>query len=108
MIDLKTYVVTREIALQIGDLETKYRTADGCFIVDSRMLKGAGISPDADGVEEVSKAIAKELIRKGGYQRGDIEEDEATVQEQAAVADEVEETENVNENETEEDGTDNQ
>lgn len=75
MIDLKTYAVVREIALQTGSLETKYRTADGRFIVDSRMLRNAGIPADSEGIEEVTQAKARELIRKGGYQMGDITEE---------------------------------
>ena len=75
MVDLSIYVVTQEIAMRSGVIDTRYRTQDGRFILNSRDLSrirlvGEEFVKGLEGVESITKQEADRLIAEGGYQMG--------------------------------------
>lgn len=109
MIDSQDFLVTREVALRTGEIEYKYRTADGRFIVDARTLSRITFTSDEiinglAGVESISHSEALTLIARNGYKMGDSEE--STIPEDAPVEEEVQtEEEPVEEETTENENT---
>lgn len=104
MVDLSIYVVTQEIAMRSGVIDTRYRTKDGRFILNSRDLSrirlvGEEFVRGLEGVESVTKQEADRLIAEGGYKMGLPEENtteqsneesvEQPADEQEAVLEEV-------------------
>lgn len=71
MITLRHYKVTKDVALLCGDINTMYRTLDGRYIVNSRTLKNVNTDAWKDCIVQISLSEAKELIKKGGFKRGD-------------------------------------
>lgn len=97
------YLVTRDIALRSGFISTRHRTKDGYFILNDRDLSCVRFTVDEyvnglSGVEKISKAEAKKLIRENNYAIGDITEETETV---ATESDENAETANEETVETE-------
>lgn len=79
MVDSQDFIVTREVALRTGEIQYKYRTDDGRFIVDARTLSRIRFTSDEminglQGIEKISHDEAEALIAFNGYQMGDIEE----------------------------------
>lgn len=78
------YLVTRDIALRSGFINTRHRTKDGYFILNDRDLSCVRFTVDEyvnglSGVKKISKAEAKKLIRENNYAIGDITEGTETV-----------------------------
>ena len=66
------YLVTRDIAIRSGIIESRYRIADGRFVLDNKDLSYIRFTPDEyidglKGVEKVSKDDAMLLIKENGY-----------------------------------------
>lgn len=79
MVDSQDFLVTREVALRTGDIQYKYRTEDGRFIVDARSLSRIRFTSDEminglSGIEKITDEEAKTLIARNGYKMGDSEE----------------------------------
>ena len=75
-LDAAVFLVTREIALRSGLLESRYRIADGRFVLDTKDLSRVRFSSNEyinglSGVERVSEAEAQALISQNGYVMGD-------------------------------------
>ena len=80
------YLVTKDIAIRSGLIESRYRIADGRFVLDNKDLSRVRFTPDEyisglDGVEKVSEDEAETLIAQNGYQMGeDVEQQQAQQQ----------------------------
>ena len=98
------YLVTKDIAIRSGLIESRYRIADGRFVLDNKDLSRVRFTPDEyisglAGVEKVSEDEAETLISQNGYQMGeDVEQQQAQQQESETVTEtqDVEETTNEN------------
>ena len=98
------YLVTKDIAIRSGLIESRYRIADGRFVLDNKDLSRVRFTPDEyisglAGVEKVSDDEAETLIAQNGYQMGeDVEQQQAQQQESETVTEtqDVEETTNEN------------
>ena len=96
------YLVTKDIAIRSGLIESRYRIADGRFVLDNKDLSRVRFTPDEyisglAGVEKVSEEEAKTLIAQNGYQMGeDVEQQQAQQQKSETVTEtqDVEETTN--------------
>lgn len=81
------YLVTKDIAIRSGLIESRYRIADGRFVLDNKDLSRVRFTPDEyisglAGVEKVSEEEAETLIAQNGYQMGeDVEQQQAQQQE---------------------------
>lgn len=78
MIDTAIYIVDRDIAIRSGLLESRYRTADGRFVLNKRDLARVRLTADEfitglTGVEKVTPEEAKTLIAQGGFKMGDAD-----------------------------------
>lgn len=78
--NLSFYIVSRDVALRTGDIGNCYKTADGRYVMDSRLLQRIRLTGDEyinglDGIELVSRNEALTLIAQGGYNTDDIEKD---------------------------------
>lgn len=96
MLETATYLVTKEIAIRSGLISSRYRVADGRFVLNNRDLSRVRFSPDEyinglEGVEKISSEQAKALIRQNNFRLG------AEVEE-PAIAEETETTETENAN----------
>lgn len=74
-IDNALYIVSGGIATRSGLIKSRYRTADGRFILDNKDLSRVRFTTDEyinglDGVEKIPLKRAKELIKKNGYKMG--------------------------------------
>lgn len=92
-------MVIRDVALRTGEIQYKYRTADGRFIVDARTLSRIRFTSEEiinglQGIEKITHEEAETLIAKNNYQMGDDVEAETVgvTKIDAPVAEEVEET----------------
>lgn len=99
MVDSQDFLVTREVALRTGEIQYKYRTADGRFIVDARTLSRIRFTSDEiinglHGIEKITHEEAETLIAKNNYQMGDDVEAETVgvTKIDAPVSEEVVET----------------
>lgn len=98
MVDAGFYLVTKEIALRSGMIDTRYRTQDGRFILNDRDLSRIRFSPNEyltglQGIERISASEANTLIAKNNNAMGIGQEDvaeESKIEEVQEVA-----TENV-------------
>ena len=75
-LDTATYLVTRTIAIRSGLIESRYRIADGRFVLDNKDLQRVRFTSDEyitglQGVEKVSEEEARTLIARNGYKMGD-------------------------------------
>lgn len=71
-----TYLVTKEIAIRSGLIESRYRIKDGRFVLNNRDLSRVRFTIDEyinglSGVEKVSAEEAKTLIRQNNFSLGD-------------------------------------
>ena len=79
MVDAGLYLVTKEIALRSGMIDTRYRTQDGRFILNDRDLARIRFSPNEyltglSGIERISSSEANTLIAKNNNAMGIGEE----------------------------------
>ena len=96
MLETATYLVTKEIAIRSGLVDSRYRIADGRFVLNNRDLSRVRFEPDEyinglEGVEKVTPERAKTLIRQNNFAIG-LEVVEPVVEEQQETA--IEENEN--------------
>lgn len=75
MIDAANYLVTEEIAIRSGMVDSRYRIADGRFVLNNRDLNRVRFRADEyinglAGVEKVSDEEARTLIARNGYRLG--------------------------------------
>lgn len=75
MIDAANYLVTEEIAIRSGMVDSRYRIADGRFVLNNRDLNRVRFRTDEyinglAGVEKVSEEEARTLIARNGYRLG--------------------------------------
>lgn len=121
-LDSAIYLVTRDIAMRSGSIDSRYRTADGRFILNNKDLSLVRLTSSEyinglQGVERISEAEAQRLIAENHFQRGlglgttqapanKTEETEAAVETPAEEVetpqDEVEEPQDENDNENNE------
>jgi hypothetical protein len=108
MMDSATYLVTREIAERSGLIDTRYRIADGRFVLNDRDLARVRFTPDEyisglQGVEKVSTQEAELLIARNNYTMGlnDVVAPitETNEQPETPVEEQEQESENGDENE---------
>ena len=101
-LDIAFYKVSKEIAIRSGLISERYRTTDGCYILDNKDLSRVRFTTDEyisglSGVERITENEAKELIALGGYKFG-----YDWLVEQSEAVEKVDETPVVNEREEEE------
>ena len=106
MMESATYLVTREIAERSGLIDTRYRIADGRFVLNDRDLARVRFTPDEyisglQGVEKVSTQEAELLIAQNNYTMGlnDVAAPITETNEQSETPVEEQESENGDENE---------
>ena len=108
MLETATYLVTKEIAIRSGLISSRYRVADGRFVLNNRDLSRVRFSPDEyinglEGVEKISSEQAKTLIRQNNFRLGAEVEEPAVAEETETTETEnanIESQENVNVDET--------
>jgi hypothetical protein len=76
-LDTALYFVTRDIALRSGLIQSRYRIADGRFVLDNKDLSRVRFTTDEyisglQGVEKTDEQTAQTLIAQNGYQMGDL------------------------------------
>lgn len=105
MMESATYLVTREIAERSGLIDTRYRIADGRFVLNDRDLARVRFTPDEyisglQGVEKVSTQEAELLIAQNNYTMGlnDVVAPITETNEQPETPIEEQESENDDEN----------
>lgn len=96
MLETATYLVTKEIAIRSGLVDSRYRIPDGRFVLNNRDLSRVRFEPDEyinglEGVEKVTPERAKTLIRQNNFAIG-LEVVEPVVEEQQETA--IEENKN--------------
>ena len=102
------YLVTKDIAIRSGLIESRYRIADGRFVLDNKDLSRVRFTPyeyisGLAGVEKVSDEDAETLIAQNGYQMGDdVEQQQAHQQAHQQESETVTETQDVEETPTDE------
>lgn len=106
-----TYLVTRDIAVRSGLIESRYRIKDGRFVLNNRDLSRVRFTIDEyinglSGVEKVSAEEAITLIRQNNFAIGDLSvpdetEPQETVETENANTSENEDVETPTETETE-------
>lgn len=74
---LPYYTVPVEVARAIGSLSMTYRTKDGLFILSEKSMqlvlnKYGNKSPEELGATAITDSEARQLIKQGGYQMGEI------------------------------------
>lgn len=82
-----TYLVTKEIAIRSGLIESRYRIKDGRFVLNNRDLSRVRFTIDEyinglSGVEKVSAEEAKTLIRQNNFSLGYIPSHEENEQQE--------------------------
>lgn len=128
MLDSARFLVTKEIAIRSGSIDSRYRIADGRFVLDNKDLSHVRFTTDEyinglKGIEKVGDEEARSLIAQNGFKMGVGDEEENVFnertqenepQESGAVneqeelpneeteTDEIAQSDNVEENETEE------
>ena len=96
MLETATYLVTKEIAIRSGLVDSRYRIADGRFILNNRDLSRVRFEPDEyinglEGVEKVTPERAKTLIRQNNFTIGlEIVEPVVEEQQETAIVDDAE------------------
>lgn len=104
MLETATYLVTKEIAIRSGLVDSRYRIADGRFVLNNRDLSRVRFEPDEyinglEGVEKVTPERAKTLIRQNNFAIGlEVVEPVVEKQQETAIVDDaktpIEENEN--------------
>lgn len=79
MMDAATYLVSEEIALRSGLIESRYRIADGRYVLNDRDLARIRFTADEyisglPGVEKTTSQAARTLIAQNNYQLGPAQE----------------------------------
>lgn len=74
-LDSAIYLVTKEIAMRSGVINSRYRVADGRFILSNKDLALVRLTSDEyvnglQGVELISEAESQRLIAENHFQRG--------------------------------------
>ena len=105
MLDTAIYLVTKDIAIRSGLINSRYRVADGRFVLDNKDLSRVRFTTDEyinglSGVEKVDELRVKTLIAQNGYKMGEdattpVQENEAVIEpenEQEAVLQEEQAT----------------
>lgn len=74
-LDAAVYLVSLGIATRSGLLKSRYRTADGRFILDKNDLARVRLNSDEyitglQGVEKTTQAEAEKLIKANGFKMG--------------------------------------
>lgn len=74
-LDTATYLVTRQVAMRSGVINSRYRVADGRFVLSNKDLSLVRLTSDEfltglQGVERISEADAQRLIAENKFQRG--------------------------------------
>lgn len=87
MVDNKFYLVIYSVAKRSGVIDSRYRTKDGRFILETKDLQGVRLTSDEyvtglQGVELISKQDAMILIQDNGYQTGEETNVEASNEEE--------------------------
>lgn len=96
MLETATYLVTKEIAIRSGLVDSRYRIADGRFVLNNRDLSRVRFEPDEyinglEGVEKVTPERAKTLIRQNNFAIGlEVVEPVVEEQQETAIVDDVE------------------
>ena len=96
MLETATYLVTKEIAIRSGLVDSRYRIADGRFVLNNRDLSRVRFEPDEyinglEGVEKVTHERAKTLIRQNNFAIGlEIVEPVVEEQQETAIVDDAE------------------
>ena len=109
-LDSAIYLVTREIAMRSGTINSRYRIADGRFVLSNKDLAMIRFTSEEyltglQGVERVDERDAQRLIAENNFQRGlvnattVVQEQEQEPQEQ--VEEQVEQQGDDTETETE-------
>lgn len=78
MLDTAIYIVERDIARRSGLLASRYRTADGRFVLNNRDLARVRMTAEEyvtglQGIEKVTHEEARTLIARGGFKMGDAD-----------------------------------
>ena len=96
MLETATYLVTKEIAIRSGLVDSRYRIADGRFVLNNRDLSRVRFEPDEyirglEGVEKVTRERAKTLIRQNNFAIGlEIVEPVVKEKQETAIVDDAE------------------
>lgn len=85
-LDTQLYLVTKDIAIRSGLMQTRYRIADGRFVLDNKDLSRVRFTTDEyisglEGVTKVSEEEAQTLIAQNGYKMGEEGEETPTTTE---------------------------
>lgn len=75
-LDTAFYLVTRDIAIRSGLKDSRYRIADGRFVLDNKDLSRVRFTTDEyisglQGVEKTNEETARTLIAQNGFVMGD-------------------------------------
>lgn len=98
-LDSAVYFVTKEIAIRSGLVDSRYRIADGRFVLDNKDLSHVRFTTDEyinglEGVEKTDNETAQTKIAENGYQMGLEEGTETEVENDNNNGDENENEEN--------------
>lgn len=119
-LDTALYLVTKDIATRSGLIDSRYRIADGRFVLDNKDLSRVRFTTDEyinglQGIEKVDDATAKTLIAQNGYQMGlkevqfvaEQQEEEVPVEQEQEQETETADSDDSNDTETtaDEEGT---
>ena len=101
-LDSAVYFVTKEIAIRSGLVDSRYRIADGRFVLDNKDLSHVRFTTDEyinglEGVEKTDNETAQTKIAENGYQMG-LEEEPVVQENQPQVEETKTEVENDNNN----------
>ena len=101
-LDSAVYFVTKEIAIRSGHVDSRYRIADGRFVLDNKDLSHVRFTTDEyinglEGVEKTDNETAQTKIAENGYQMG-LEEEPVEQENQPQAEEEETEVENENSN----------
>lgn len=85
-LDNQLYLVTKDIAIRSGLMQTRYRIADGRFVLDNKDLSRVRFTTDEyisglEGVTKVNEEEAQTLIAQNGYKMGEEGEEAPTTTE---------------------------
>lgn len=84
-LDSSRFLVTKDIAIRSGFINSRYRIADGRFVLDNKDLSCVRFTVEEyisglEGVEKVDDETAQRLIAENGYQIGPEEESQPDVE----------------------------
>lgn len=105
MLESATYLVTKEIAIRSGLIDSRHRIADGRFVLNDRDLSRIRLTADEyitglTGVEKITSLEAKTLIRQNDFALGSEKEyDTEIISNESESESETEENSNEKEKE---------